>query len=90
MSLPAELSIGRAKSSIAFSASSGGTDLTNGSSVKSSYTKSQIQDVTDTEGKIQYNEVPVTEVIDSKTYTLYTYSTAGDGSGTTEPADGAA
>lgn len=82
MSLPAELSIGRAKSSIAFSASSGGTDLTNGSSVKSSYTESQIRDVTDTEGNPQYNEVPVTEVIDSKTYTLYTYSTAGDGSGT--------
>ena len=82
MSLPAELSIGRAKSSIAFSASSGGTDLANGSSVKSSYTKSEIRDVKDPEGNIQYNEVPVTEVIDSKTYTLYTYSTAGDGSGT--------
>ncbi|MDD7734066.1 MAG: Ig-like domain repeat protein, partial [Firmicutes bacterium] len=82
MSLPAELSIGRAKSSIAFSASSGGTDLTNGSSVKSSYTKSEIRDVKDAKDNIQYNEVPVTEVIDSKTYTLYTYSTAGDGSGT--------
>ena len=82
MSLPAELSIGRAKSSIAFSASSGGTDLADGSSVKSSYTESQIQDVTDAEGNKQYNEVPVTDVIDSKTYTLYTYSTAGDGSGT--------
>ena len=82
MSLPAELSIGRAKSSIAFSASSGGKLLSEGSNVKSAYTKSEIHDVKDPEGNTQYNEVPVTEVIGSKTYTLYTYSTAGDGSGT--------
>ncbi len=82
MSLPAELSIGRAKSSIAFSASSGGRLLSEGSSVKSRIRNLRFRDVKDPEGNTQYNEVPVTEVIGSKTYTLYTYSTAGDGSGT--------
>ncbi len=81
MSTPAELSIGRARSSASLTAVSGGKTLTDGSNVKSSYTDSRSEAV---EG--QYNEVPVTEEIGSKTYTLYTYtySTAGDGSGASE------
>lgn len=76
MSSTAELSIGKAKSETALSAASGGAALADGSNVKSSYTESE------TVITGQKVEVPVTENIGDKTYTLYTYTsgTAGDGS----------